>query len=1047
MRTDFEFQFMERNYSGLSIQFHGIRPTRLLATSRLRFEKISLFARLFAGAFCIASFLSPLAFSSQSFWSDEAQLSREQAKEDLAPYRALEEGRWEEALHFWEMREHSGLLSAAERFNLAQLERRLGKSERAPENYLRASLQGVLPAAYEWARHRLAAPESALGAPPRALFELAARAGFAPAQTALEALEQGREVRPFNGWLTPGGEPYVPAQPSAPRSVYNRAACAEASRRPARSAYLFIDAYAAGKLAHTLAKARGQSGDALTAAARRGMWEFHAAAARLSAMLGHALVNGELPLLPGREPSQIEQARRDAQAALSRWKRANEPSWKLANEPRWRGERAPGTHSSKGRMNCRAVQRLSASDDAPLGPLPERKHQKAWLEQWIRQDSSGEASALPCALAFELPPDSENSGEIRSQVLQLDFQAGVVPVSFRLWNSLFRYFEEAWRLQPEWLKVPDDLSLAFQTLSIEEMLLWVSAGCESLTHPECDAATLTSETLRELLVSSDLPDPLRAYPKGQGETLIESWENSARLGADSQGAWKSESASLWVRGVQETWAKARGDLLRRERKAIQELMEEEKEIPELDAIAALRLPWSEVSRPLQAYALCSEWSLALHPDWGILHAEFERMREIQASFREKDPDAAAALDLAWTRFRRLSGTVIRACDRWEKSGAWENLNPLSVAAFSFSEWMSDLTNLKSETKPNPPRWDDDSWQALRAELSAWVELRSTALYGEALKDREKLLSTELFNPLTAPTACGLYDPTFHRRATWTRFLVTTGGLAVSALSGVPGLILAEPVKGHVQRLDPWVEKGHLRFRPVTTPESLALSLWMGSGIARQAWCSLSLGSVPVASVPVGASFAGVSVSACRQDLSEEVQSNSPENWASYPDGSHSCFTCSMNFVSNSASPLFSRVGASGAPALWGNAVVALTQLVQALSDPHEIPRVGHPKRESVRATWERHQGSLPEECVTDLVLGRECDRDSCARSWEKNFEKVSGLKVRAVKVETNENTSVPETHTEGTALLRLVADPKRAWKVIWQGGCLRPSSERWESAR
>jgi hypothetical protein len=121
------------------------------------------------------------------------------------------------------------LLSASERFNLAQLERRMGESGRAPGHYLKASLHGNLPASYEWARLRLSATEDEPGAAPHSLLELAARAGFAPASRALEALEQGREPRAFNGWLTPGGEPYVPALPSAPRSVYNRAACAEAT--------------------------------------------------------------------------------------------------------------------------------------------------------------------------------------------------------------------------------------------------------------------------------------------------------------------------------------------------------------------------------------------------------------------------------------------------------------------------------------------------------------------------------------------------------------------------------------------------------------------------------------------------------------------------------------------------------------------------------------------------------------------------------------------------------------------------------------------------
>lgn len=1038
MNSNRVFQFIREKYARLSFQLYGNRPTRLLAASRRSERKslrISLSLWLLMCSICLGSLASVARGAN---WTEGAKRSMDRARDDLAPYWALDEGRWQEALGIWRMREAEGLLSAAERFNLGQLERRLGESARAPDHYFKASLQGNLPATYEWARHRLSARDAALGsapaelpglAAPRLLLELAARAGFAPAGAALDAIEQGREPRPWNGWLTPGGEPYVPAPTHAPRSVYNRAACAEASRRPARSAFLFTDAYSAGKVAHTLAKARGQSGDALAAAARRGMWQFHSAAARLSMILAQALVDGELPLLPGRGPEQIELARREARAALSSWKRAGGPSWK--------SER----YRAGSQVACRFIQRLSTGEDAQLGPLPERKLQRAWLEALAASDGSGESSSLPCSVAFELSHESDPAVEARSQAFELSLLRGRVSVSFPLWNSFFRYFEEAWRLQPDWLEVSEDLKRAFQTLAVEEMILWVSSGCESLTRPDCDSATLTSETLRSLLAPTQLPDPLRAYPRGQGDALLESWNGLNSLGANPQGGWNSDSASQWLKGLQEQWAKARGDLLRRERKATEVLIQGESRNSELSAIWALRRPWNEVSSPLQAYALCSEWSLALHSEWGWLHDEFSRMRNQQGVWREKDPEAAALLDAAWKRFKRLSSTVLRSCERWEREGAWEGLDPLLVSEFSFSEWFNDLTDRKVKGNPHGPRWDQDPWQALRAELSAWIELRSTGIYREALITRETLLSTDLFNPLTAPTACGLYDPSFHRRALWTRFLVTAGGLALSAGSGVPALILAEPLRGRVQHLGSVIDQGRLRFQPEGSPERLAVNLWLGTGVSRNSWCSLSLGGVPAASIPVGASISGLSVSACRQEKSEQIDSDSPENWVARPDGSHSCFTCTLNFLSVSKG-----LQPAPQPALLGNAAVALVQLVQALSDPHEMPRKGHPKPESIRATRARHGGEIPEECVTDLVLGRECEQDRCARFWETRLARDFQLRAVTVKVERESVGSTPQENDSGFAVLQLLADPGRAWKVRWEGSCLRPTSEFWEEA-
>jgi hypothetical protein len=76
----------------------------------------------------------------------------------------------------------------------------------------------------------------------------------------------------------------------------------------------------------------------------------------------------------------------------------------------------------------------------------------------------------------------------------------------------------------------------------------------------------------------------------------------------------------------------------------------------------------------------------------------------------------------------------------------------------------------------------------------------------------------------------------------------------------------------------------------------------------------------------------------------------------------------------------------------------------------------------------------------------ELNRMAISSSLEKKFEHVSHLQALAVQVDPKSGISASEETEAGTALLRLVADPRRTWKVRWQGSCLRPWAESWEGS-
>jgi hypothetical protein len=967
---------------------------------------------------------------------------------DLKVFRLIESGYWTKALETLDDRDRRGLLSAPESFNFAQLLRRVGgrgSEEKARIEMLlrRASARGVLPALYERARYlkeNSENPKSGTLVPYLSLLEIAARNGFQPANEALITLEQGGEMTPYQGWVNLQGNPWVPSREGERRPVANRAACAEESKKPARSSYLWIDSFFAGKLAYSLAKSNGDLEPQM--AAFSGMRQFQIGVSRLTILLADAILRGDLPLLPEKAISQMEGQKLEVTSNLDLWFKSDPSILLKAFIDPTSGSRG---FSNDSHVSCRWVERLSGSVQTDLLRLPARNLQKQWLEAVAREAGNFSNVLVPCETAFHeglIIPGS------RHLLLQIDLNSGGAPFGFSFWYSFFRYFEEAWRKREFSELFPKDLRVPFRTLAVEEMLTWIPAGCQSLTRPECDDSTLSAQTLRSLLQSDGVPDPLKAFPRGPGVSFLEDWEKSKANGVSAPDGWEKLEASDWIRLNLEKWSQARGEVIRRERVARELLEKSEGNLPELEAIQALRRPWSEVTAPLQAYALCGEWILAFHPEWGLLHGDLERALQIFAADAREDPEASRSLKDAWQRFSRLSVSVLRACERWEAAGAWESLDPSGVASLNYSEWYREVLNLgpQKESGSSGALWGQDPWQVLRAELSTWIELRSVSLYRDNWVARDRLLTTNILNPLAAPTACGLYDPGFHRRASWARFLIAASSLGVSAVSGVPLMVLAEQMPGRVHQLEPFLKDGRLRFLPHGRPPALAWQIWISSGVSKDAWCTASLGGAPVSSVPAGALFTGVSVGACKNVKGESLEVESPENWIRVPEGGTTCFTCSVDFV-----PMIigrERLGAAGGPALYGNAIVSVIQLIRDLSHPDEIPRRGKINGAALRASFERNGGEIPEECVADWILGRTCARETCAIRWENEFRRLSGHPALATEVrEVGSDDSTPGFWGEGEANLITREDAQTSWKVSWIGSCSRPLSVRWEQSQ
>lgn len=839
----------------------------------------------------------------------------------------------------------------ATQFNLAQLLRRGlgGESDpaRAALLYFRASLRGFPPALHNYALMK-AKGQGAFGvwdADARTLLERAAQAGFEPSRKALETWDTiqaapDAEWPWIRGYFLPDGTPWTRPLELSPLRFTNRAQCALDSRGPATSLFLVIDGYAAGKTAHSLGRTWGKEPDE---EARAGMRQFRQGLVRSALALATALLNRELPLLPARDALHAGEVEAEARSQLARWR---------------------GKASRPDGVSCYLLREFTPSLGA--GILPGGPQSADELTR-MAQDLLRQGETLTdCALIENEEDDA------RYSVIQLDLKPERTAdrqwnrTGFRFWNSFLHYWSVAWRETPELAQLEPRFREAFRSLALEDQVVLVPNGCGSLTEPRCDGAHLGEQALRDFLAPApSLPDALRALPRGPEKGLL---DHSPRewQGPEDQGTVGQDTRE-WTRRFRERWVQARGDLRRREAVALERLR-----------LMPLLWPGTKIEEALkerleQAQAdggsarsglslLCTEWVYALHPQWGFLRADLERLASLTWN-----PSTRNLVKEASSLLQALAEPVVSTCLSMEEGPLWKG-EPLPDPQELAADWYRDLQPAHDRRAGVRLQIDQSVDEALRAWLEAWVELRSVSFYREAVADSDRLSTPALFNPLRDATACRIYDPWFKQRAAIKNALIGFASAGLGLAAGTPALVMAETRPAQVTSLEKLVQDGQLQYRPRGTKETTDLSLWLAFAPASHLLCSMSLGGVPASTLPRNAVFNGIALSGCSEEERSTIQASGPENWTSTSRDNDRCLTCTLQFLSAA------QAGPRFAPLLDPRAGVLLqdlARLYQDLRDPQDIPKVRSLDLDALRKAY-LQWGKIPERCVQPLLRGLEC---------------------------------------------------------------------------
>ncbi len=806
----------------------------------------------------------------------------------------------------------------------------------------------------------------------------------------------------------------------------NKAQCAADSREAATSVFLVVDAYAAGKFAHGIAKAT--DGDP-NAAAAEGMRRFRYTVGKLIGLVSHRLLSGEIPLLPtnlttansAREYVAIARLRCDGReycpaldAYLSRvW--AMTPG-DLAADPSFR-RRSPTGGSE---LRCRYLKRFSNLQGHLLSGKPSQNS----LNQ-IALDATRASDILDDCWA----PQLDSRAYVQLWEIKGVGDAEWRSIGFDYWNSLRIWLSWAWRNLPLRLPNAGEFSEVFRSLPLEEALLFVPNGCESIVPPACDSAHLSVGALRELAVKGS-PDSLRDLPNGPTGEIIRRPEPPVRSG-DPAGLFEGDA---------NTWAKEfRGrvvsnSLLLRNRlnDGLNRLSVLSRHLPadyvgqKIDEEA--RLAVADPVRKNQLYYLCAEFDYAANRSFGLLRDDLALLA--QSRFLDGLPTNWSSNEL--NEFQRyyegIASSALASCERLQKEKFWQD--PGFVLDRSgylpwFKEVLNDaeqgvdaatsatpgadprpasgrpLLSLRTAGEATPFCWSGS--HCARLALADIIGIYSAFTYADSLLPFQAAVpGAPIFNPYAERTACQVYDPWFKTRASVVELMVDLGNAAAFGWNQIPAFVTVDIKRGQVTSLRKLMAEGKLKFVPEKEKDHWAWTAGIDFGSLAGVPCVLAITSgAPALSPGVPYVFEGLSIGACKANEKHrlEVEGSRMNNRAG--GAGSGCVACYLSFGS-AATAVGSFAGNAINPLKLGVYLFrAFARFHKSMSDGEDVPRAYSLDIDRITRTYLAY-GGVPKKCVRGLLEGKDCEIDTCesrAREYlERSYPGSNFLAVGTQKV-------------------------------------------------
>lgn len=826
--------------------------------------------------------------------------------------------------------------------------------------------------------------------------------------------------------------------------ITNRAQCAVDSDHPTESAFIVVDGYNAGKVVHSLAK---NIGGIPEEASLIGMQQFRVATTRLTKIIMNKLLSGQLPLLPTNlktsklsgynaivEKCQGQTYCPELNSYLAKlWDNSEGAGIKWENLDKFTGANFI-TLKKADRVSCYYAKRFSSlqeqlnsvevDKESLLSIAQAAQEQGKYLADCESMDSSLESRNAIIQMDLRLP---------RS----LDFKA----VGFDFWNSVKIYLSFAWRYSNLPLQVAPQYGQLFRSIALEESIMMIPNGCRSIEKPECDAATLSLNSIRELArPDGDRTEHRKEVPKGPEDDVVN--RGPRDVNDDFLGTRSYEEASDWVENFRKNYVSARGSMKNRLQSSIHFLnilttSMSPQDLGEFLKPLAFANTYSNQHRD-ELYYLCTEARLAGDKRLDFMRTGIDRVQEMEVMKRSFD-GSRTTLAQATAYFDQVSSSLVSYCDSLERERLW-NVEGYTVNKNGFNPWAKELLSIPPSAtiaadiqpmKFGAPLlvWDihrtADPGNSIcvsaidcsRRLIKAMVDLYSVAKYADAFLPVNSTVATpDVFNPYADLKACKVYDPWYMTRRANKRLMADLASSALFGWNALPLYIDVDFKAPKVTSLNQMIKNGTVRFDPKIQREKMEVALLADFGPLLGAPCAVSLAPNSAKDLNFYA-FNGISVNYCSvKDGSTSVGRSPGDIQDGAPSSRSYCGGCSINFVGVAGGAAVTKSSMPLNPIKLGVYLFrAIQRFVTAKKDKVNIPRAQEVDVNQVLETYKKH-GTIPNHCVEQLAEGVGCHQNLCAAKAVDHFERYTGKKARSVTVEEVREESSREPVTKSVEI-------------------------------
>lgn len=808
--------------------------------------------------------------------------------------------------------------------------------------------------------------------------------------------------------------------------ITNRAQCAVDSEVPTESAFIVVDGYNAGKLVYSLGKNVGGDSEAMSA---QGMQQFRIGVTRLTKVIMNKLLAGQLPLLPTNLKNSKLSGYNSIAAKCENKSYCPELSGYLSKI--WDNSEGAGVpwnkldgFSASHFMNMKKTDRVACHYVKRFSSLQEQLNSvevdKEVLLSVAQAALEKEKYITDCE-SLEATLDSRNS------IIQLDLR---VPssfdfrsVGFDFWNSVKIYLSFAWRYSAIPLQVAPQYGQMFRSIALEESIMMIPNGCKSIEKPECDAATLSLNSIRELArPEGDRTEHGREVPRGPEDDVVN--RGPRDVNDDFLGTRSFDDASAWVENFRKNYVTVRGSMKSRVQSAIQFLniissSMTPTELSEFVKPLAFAQTYSNQHRD-ELYYLCTEARLAGDQRIDFMRTGIDKVQQMavmQKSFEGSRINLAEATKY----FDQASTAIISFCDSLEREKIWSS-DGYTVNRNGFNSWARELLNIapsatiSADVQPlkfgaSLLVWDagrgNDPGNSIcvsaidcsRRLIKSMVDLYAVAKYADAFLPVNSTVSTpDVFNPYADLKACKVYDPWYQTRRANKRLMADLASTALFGWNALPLYIDVDFKAPKVTSLNQLISNGTVRFDPKIQREKMEVALLADFGPLMGAPCAVSIAPNSAKEFNFYA-FNGISVNYCRiQDGGDVIGKSPGDIQPGTPTSRSYCGGCSINFVGVAGGASVSS-GMSLNPLKMGVYLFrSIHRFLTAKKDKVNIPLLQEVDVNQVLETYKRY-GTIPDHCVDQLKQGVGCFQNVCAAKAADFFERYTGKKVIELETE------------------------------------------------